>query len=86
MQYEGQLCVNIPTYQLGSPLKKVLLLRLQETHTCTGVEKLWSDLTGADCYCSHGKTDSRGVAILIATNSNVTVKNVTHDDEGRYII
>jgi len=61
------------------------IIMLQETHSCVEVEQTWSELTGAKCYFSHGKTDSRGVAMLVL-DENVKVKDVLYDDDGRYIM
>ena len=39
------------------------IIFLQETHSCTGDEKQWSDEFKGHLYFSHGKTNSCGVAI-----------------------
>ena len=76
-------CQTVLTY-LTSKCKGVIML--QETHTSVIDEKTWSDITGAECYFSHGTTDSRGVAIMIPKSLNATVKNVVPDNEGRFLL
>ena len=36
-------------------------------------------------YFCHGNRQSRGVAILVSEKSNLDVKNIDKDDEGRWI-
>ncbi len=59
---------------------------LQETHSSTRCEKLWRKEWGSDIFYSHGATDSRGVAILVPSQLDVTVTQQLRDDRGRYIL
>jgi len=76
-------CQTVLKY-ISSKFRGVIFL--QETHTNFDVEKTWSDLTGASCYFAHGTTESRGVAILVTSGTNLSVKEVTRDTEGRFIM
>ena len=59
---------------------------LQETHSDPNCEKIWKNEWGGEIIFSHGTTSARGIAVLIAKNSNMLVKNVYRDTEGRLII
>ena len=60
---------------------------LQETHTTPMVEKKWTDQWGnRNIIFGHGKSNSKGVAILFSNNLSYEVKKEFIDTEGRFII
>ena len=59
---------------------------MQETHSSKNVSKLWKAEWGHKMWCSHGNTNSRGVAILIRKETPISVHNIVRDEEGRYLI
>jgi len=59
---------------------------LQETHTTEESERVWSDLTGYNCYFAHGTTESKGIATLIPKSLCAHVNNVIRDREGRFLL
>lgn len=59
---------------------------LQETHSTTCCEKLWSTEWGSKIWFDHGDSRSRGSVILFSKNLDITIHNVIRSDQGRYII
>ena len=59
---------------------------LQETHSCTGDEKQWSDEFKGHLYFSHGKTNSCGVAISYYGSKSFNLLNHFTDKSGCIII
>ena len=76
-------CRTVLTY-IKNNLKGIIML--QETQTCTDIEDVWKEITQTACYFSHGKTDSRGVAILVTPNVDIYVSNIICDKDGRDIL
>ena len=57
---------------------------MQETHSTLADEKLWEDDWGGKIAFSHGKSNSRGVCIMMNISADLHDKSV--ETEGRYII
>ncbi len=66
--------------------QKADLFLLQETHGTKQVEMQWQHEWGGKILFSHGSNNSRGVAIIFRNGSNIDVKTVINDDEGRILI
>ena len=66
--------------------KKLDVILLQEVHSQQSTQNIWRNESGANMYFSHGETDARGVAVIIAKKSQVVVNKITTDNEGRVII
>ena len=66
--------------------KKSSLVLLQEVHSVKGCENFWSTQWGRKIYFSHGESNARGVAILLAKDFDCQVHNVVKDNAGRYLI
>lgn len=59
---------------------------LQETHSCSEDERVWSNEWGNKIIFSHRTNSARGVAILIDKKASIGAKVVYRDVEGRYLI
>ena len=59
---------------------------LQETHSHPSTEKSWLKDWGGKILFSHGKTTSRGVAILFPNGEDIIIQNVITDTEGRFVL
>ena len=59
---------------------------MQETHSTTADEKEWTKEWGGEIHFNHGSNDSRGVAILIKSNSFIKVLRNYCDKQGRILI
>lgn len=59
---------------------------LQETHSTTNDEKIWKSEWGGEAVFSHGRSNSRGVSILLPRGSEFSITRVIKDDDGRYLI
>jgi len=62
------------------------IVLLQETHASPDLEQEWTELSNRHCYFSHGRTDSRGVAILIPKDPSIKVESVVRDEDGRFVM
>ena len=62
------------------------LILLQETHSTTDIEKVWSSEFGGNIIYSHGNTQSRGAAILIHNSVDIDVNGSSVDCNGRFVI
>ena len=62
------------------------ILCLQDTHLIKSDENDLSVLSGADCFISGSKTNSRGVAILIKNNFEYEIHNIQRDLDGNLLI
>ena len=59
----------------------------QETHSSQETELKWIRQWGSKhMYFSHGTTNQRGVAIGISKNYDIDIKDIKHDNDGRYIV
>ena len=61
------------------------ILFIQETHSCENTIEQWCKEWQCKFYCSHGTTNSRGVAIMIPNSIDHTVINQFKDENGRII-
>ena len=59
---------------------------LQECHCTINQENLWKQDWDGEILFSHGESNSRGVAILISKNVDVTVDSSVSDTEGRFLL
>jgi len=62
------------------------ILMLQETHSDPDDEIVWRNEWGGDIYMSHWKTNSGGVAILIAPHIQYDLISEFTDPDGRVVI
>jgi len=62
------------------------ILMLQETHSDPDDETVWRNEWGGDIYMSHWKTNSCGVAILVAPHIQYDLISEYTDSEGRVVI
>lgn len=66
--------------------KSVDILCLQETHSSPQDEKFWKNEWKGHALFSHGKSNSKGVAIFFRDNLDYQILNVCKDIDGRYIV
>ena len=59
---------------------------LQDTHLIQSDENDLSVLSGADCFISGSKTNSRGVAMLIKNNFEYKIHDIQRDLDGNLLI
>lgn len=59
---------------------------LQETHSTPEDQRVWTSEWGGKVFFSHGRSNSRGVAILLDRNSDLTVTGSWSDENGRLLI
>lgn len=62
------------------------IIFLQETHCTHAEEKIWLSEWGASGYFCHGKSNSRGVAILFSRTFNPKIESTSADDDGRLLV
>ncbi len=62
------------------------IILLQETHSVITDEALWKKEWGGEIIFSHGKYNSKGVAILIPNNVDLTIEKTSSDEHGRYLL
>lgn len=65
---------------------KADLIFLQETHSTLGDVKIWNSEWGSKGIFSHGRSNSKGVAILFRRGFNPSIHNCIADPEGRFLI
>ena len=65
--------------------KKMDIILLQETHSSKSDEIMWGNEWGGNVLFSHGKTDAKGVMVLVNKSSNIEICEWSYDDEGRVI-
>ena len=61
------------------------ILLLQETHSSTEFENIWTNEWGGKAYFSHGTTNARGVMTLIKKGFSGDISQVKADKEGRVL-
>ena len=61
------------------------IIFLQETHSTPEIETLWKKEYASNILFSHGKSNCRGVAILLPKDTELNVVNVISSPTGRYI-
>ena len=66
--------------------QKVDILMLQETHTIPHDEGEWRQDWDGEIFFSHGTSNSRGVAILLASHVNFNLLKEFTDTDGRLVI
>ena len=73
---------------VGAYLKnqKANVYLLQETFSNSKDEKIWAAEWGGQIFYSHGSNHSKGVCVLIKSNSPLHVEIVELDVNGRFII
>lgn len=59
---------------------------MQETHSISTDTKIWNTEWGSKAYYAHGRSNSRGVAVLFKRGFNPKVNNILRDSEGRYLL
>ena len=59
---------------------------LQETYSTVEVEERWKLEWDGQIIFSHGSNHSKGVMVLISSNSTFNFDNVVKDNDGRYIL
>lgn len=59
---------------------------MQETHCTDKLEQIWQAEWGAKIHFSNGQSNARGVAVMMARDSQFTVQEVKKDNDGRVII
>ena len=62
------------------------IILLQETHTTHEIEQQWIKDWKGQAYFCHGKSTSRGVAILISPNLDIEIQNIIRDKNGRFLL
>ena len=65
--------------------KPFQVIFLHETHSSSKTINRWRLEWGGDIFCSHGKTNSKGVAIMLKRVAGVKVLSQKCDKFGRYI-
>ena len=66
--------------------KTNMIVYLQETHSTPEVEQHWKDEWNGYIIFSHGRSQSRGLAVLIPKTPSWDIKDIIADSNGRYII
>ena len=62
------------------------ILCLQETHFVPEIEKnIYSEWNGK-CFFNHGKSNAKGVAVLLKTNLNIKIEKVHSNNKGNMLI
>ena len=74
--------------RLKDLIKNKGIIMLQETHSDSDIENLWTEEFGKDneLFFSHGASNARGVCIGIVGNFGHTITNKIIDTDGRFII
>ena len=65
--------------------QKANILCLQDTHLTENDKTIVGDLWGGDTFISEGKTNARGVAILLSNNFEYEVLEQNKDKNGNYL-
>lgn len=65
---------------------KADFILLQETHSTHNDEVVWRAEWGGEIIFSHGRSNSKGVAILIKRSISLDITHLYLDTDGRYII
>ena len=59
---------------------------IQETHSIEQLEKIWRQQWDGPIFFQHGKSNSRGVAILVTKNIDFEVNAIDSADDGRFLL
>ena len=62
------------------------IIYLQETHSESKDEKVWSSQWGSKIWFSNGTSSAKGTAILIDRKLEITIHNVEKCNSGRYVM
>lgn len=65
---------------------KAEIIFLQETHSVPSDTKIWNSEWGAKIFYAHGRSNSKGVAILFKRGFNLKVIKTIPDPEGRFLV
>lgn len=65
--------------------QKADIYLLQESHSSSSTEKLWTSEWGGDAFFSHGSPNSKGVAILFDRQTDFKVLSQARDSDGRFL-
>ena len=66
--------------------QKADLIFLQETHATKNCESQWKKEWGSSIMFSHGRTNARGVAVLIRSGLDIVILHEHCDSKGRLIM
>ena len=66
--------------------KRADIVLLQETHSTGDMEKTWKGDWGGNVYFSHGKSNARGVCIMVRKGLDFEVEKEVSDNSGRFIL
>ena len=66
--------------------KKSGIFYIQEAHSTEQLEKIWRQEWDGPIFFQHGKSNSRGVAILVTKNIDFEVNTIDRDDYGRFLL
>ena len=59
---------------------------IQDSHSSPESEIVWQEQWGGKIFFSHGESNSRGVAVLIAPDTDIKIHSISHDQYGRYLL
>ena len=59
---------------------------IQEAHSTEQLEKIWRQEWDSPIFFQHGKSNSRGVAILVTKNLDFEANTIDRDDYGRLLL
>ena len=59
---------------------------LQETHSDSHTENIWSNEWGGSSFWAHGENNARGTSILFRPGLSLEVWNVQRDSRGRFVV
>ena len=66
--------------------KRSGIFLIQETHSIEQLEKIWRQQWDGPIFFQHGKSNSRGVAILVTKNIDFVVNTIDSVDDGRFLL
>ena len=66
--------------------KKSDFILLQETHSTRETRDIWKNEWGGEIYFSHGKSNARGVAVLIKNGLDHKIVRSVSDSNGRFLM
>lgn len=59
---------------------------IQESHSTVETQHLWHNEHGGNIFYSHGTSESKGVMIIFRRALVYQIKNIKHDEEGRFLL
>ena len=66
--------------------KKFGIFYIQEAHSTEQLQKIWRQEWDGPIFFRHGKSNSRGVAILVTKSIDFEVNTIDRDDNGRFLL